>query len=474
MKDPKQTESWKARQVEYDYEGVIEKLEKIQAPLSYSWGVVGHLMGVKNSEDLRKAHDSMQPSIIEIYQQMGQSETLFGAFSALEKQPSVWESLDGTQRRIVEAAIKQMKSSGVDLEPTKRERFNKLQLELAELSTKFSNNVLDSTKQFKLKLTSAADVAGLPDSAKALAAQNAKNAGDAEATAEKGPWLLTLDMPCYLPVMQHLQNRAIREQIYRAYISRAASGDHDNSGIISRILSLKTEMAHLLGYSCFADKSLSTKMAGSVDEVMGLIEMLREKSLPAAQRDLQQVRDFATSKGVDYQLQLWDVPYWSERLREEQYQYQEEALRAYFPLPAVLDGLFALAERLFGVTIVSADGEAEVWHEDVRFFKVLDTVTKEPIAAFFLDPYSRPAEKRGGAWMDVCLGRSKVLNRKPVAYLTCNGSPPVDGKPSLMTFREVETLFHEFGHGLQHMLTRVEHADAAGSKLHVLLTLLYF
>lgn len=468
LKDPKKTPSYQRRYVEYEYEGVVEKLEKIQAPLSYSWSVVGHLMAVKNSEDLRKAHDSMQPSIIEVYQKIGQSEVLFNAYNYLQNDKRTWSGLDRVQQRIVEHAVKSMKESGVDLAPADREKFNKLQLELAELKTKFSNNLLDSTKQFKLKLTDPSDVEGLPASAKALAAQNAKSQGEANATPELGPWVITLDAPSFLPVMQHLRNRNIREQVYRAYLTRASSGEHDNTVLIQRILALKTEVARLLGYQSYAEKSLNAKMADSVESVMQLIEMLRAKSYPAAQRDLQQVRDYAKSKGVGYELQLWDIAFWSERLREEQYQYSEEELRSYFPLPAVLNGLFQLANRLFGVDIVAADGAAQVWHEDVRFFKVLDSTTKEEIASFYLDPYSRPAEKRGGAWMNVCLGRSKVLNNKPVAYLVCNGSPPVDGKPSLMTFREVETLFHEFGHGLQHMLTRIDHGDAAGSKFFVL------
>lgn len=198
---------------------------------------------------------------------------------------------------------------------------------------------------------------------------------------------------------------------------------------------------------------------------MELIDMLREKSYQAALKDLQDIKEFAKKEGFTDDIQLWDITYWSERLREKLYEYEEESLRPYFAFPLVLDGLFSLANRLFGITIEAADGETQVWNEDVRFFNVKDSETGEHIASFFLDPYSRPSEKRGGAWMDVCVGKSKVLQRKPVAYLTCNGSPPVGDQPSLMTFREVETLFHEFGHGLQHMLTTVEHADAAGSKL---------
>lgn len=417
-------------------------------------------MGVKNSDDLRKAHDSVQSSIIEAHQSVGQSSPLFKALAAIKEKD--WSTLDEAQQRIIDSNLRQMRFSGVDLPPETKAHFNKLKLEMAELSTKFSNNVLDSTKQFQLRITNAADLDGLPASTKGLLAQNAVRAGEKDATAESGPWVLTLDMPAYLPAMQHLTNRQLRETLYRAYSTRASQDDKDNAPLIQRILQLKLEVAQLLGFACHADKSLASKMASSTQSVMQLIEMLRERSFPAAQREMEELRAFAKKQGADYDLQLWDVPFWSERLRETEYQFEQEALRAYLPLPAVLDGLFALANRLFGVKIIAADGEAQVWHEDVRYFKVLDETTGEEIAAFFLDPYSRPAEKRGGAWMDVCLGRSKVLNRRPVAYLTCNGSPPVGTQPSLMTFREVETLFHEFGHGLQHMLTRVEHADAAG------------
>lgn len=461
--NPQMGEAWGQRRVEYDYPSVVEKLEQMQFPLSYSWGVVGHLMGVKNSDDLRKAHDTIQPSVIEVHQKMGQSQALFNAMTALKKRNSIWQDLDETQKRIVNSAIRQMESSGVGLKPELREKFNQLQLEAAELSTKFSNNVLDSTKLFKLELTNPADVEGLPLSAKALAAQTANASSEVKtATAENGPWVITLDMPSYLPAMQHLKSREIREKLYRAYVMRASSGEHDNAPIIQRTLQIKAEMAAMLGYKSFAEKSLSSKMAPSVDSVLELISMLQTKSLPAAQRDLTELTDFAHSKGLTGPLQLWDVPYWSERLREDLYQYEEEELRAYFPLPTVLKGLFSLANRLFGITIEAADGQTQVWHPDVQFFNIKDDKTGEYIASFFLDPYSRPADKRGGAWMDVCVGKSKVMQRLPVAYLTCNGSPPVGEQPSLMTFREVETLFHEFGHGLQHMLTRVEHGDAAG------------
>jgi oligopeptidase A len=274
--------------------------------------------------------------------------------------------------------------------------------------------------------------------------------------------VITLDMPSYLPAMQHLKSRTIREKLYRAFATRASSGDQDNAPVIKRMLEIKNELAKTLGYKSIADQSLASKMAPSVDAVLSLTEMLRSKAMPAAQKEIQELQAYATSNGLPDKLELWDVPFWSERLREASYDFKEEDLRPYFPLPKVLEGMFALATRLFGVRIESADGEAPVWNADVRFFKVFDAATNEHVASFYLDPYSRPAEKRGGAWMDVCVGKSKVLDRKPVAYLVCNGSPPVGDKPSLMTWRETETLFHEFGHGLQHMLTRVEHGDAAG------------
>jgi oligopeptidase A len=421
------------------YEDIIEHLEKIQAPLAYSWGVVGHLMGVKNSKELREAHDAIQPSVIEIYQKIGQSQALFNSLKHLKENEEIWNKYDNVQQRIVVSAIKQMESSGVGLDDSKREKFNKLQLEAAELSTKFSNNVLDSTKKFKLKLTNKNDIIGLPDSAKSFAAQQAVVAGDTQATAEDGPWIISLDLPSYLPVMQHLKNRKIRETLYKAYVTRASTDAHDNAPIIKRILQIKTEMAKMLGYKSIAEKSLSVKMAPSVDAVLQLTTMLREKAMPAALKELEELKVFAKKNGFEEDtIALWDLPYWSERLREAQYQFQEEELRAYFPLPKVLEGLFSLANRLFGVVVVpAAEGEVQVWNEDVKFYHVNDEATGARIASFYLDPYSRPAEKKGGAWMDVCLGKSKVLDRKPVAYLVCNGSPPVGGEPSLMTFRLV-------------------------------------
>ena len=462
LSNPQQGESWGTRRLEYDYEGVVEKMEAIQDPLGFSWSVVGHLMGVANSDELRAAHDKMQPVVIETYQALGQSQPLYKALSALKQRQSVWSQLDEAQRRIITSSIRGMRNSGVGLPIEERERFNKLQLEAAELSSKFSNNVLDSTKLFKLRITDGSKLAGLPTSVLAMFAQKSVQEGDKDATAESGPWTVTLDMPSYLPCMQHLQDRELREQLYRAFVTRASTGDYDNAPLIKRTLQVKYEMAKILGYGSHAEKSLSSKMTPSVQAVEDLTAMLLAAAYPAAVKELELIKTLAKTKGFSGELQLWDVPFWSERLREDQYAYTEEELKPYFALPAVLDGLFKLCNRLFGVRIEAADGEAEVWDKDVRFFKIYDEQTKEHIASFFLDPYSRPATKRGGAWMDSCTGRSKVLNSKPVAYLTCNGAPPVGDAPSLLTWRECETLMHEAGHGLQHMLTRVVHGEAAG------------
>ncbi|CAN0283856.1 unnamed protein product, partial [Ectocarpus sp. 4 AP-2014] len=270
-------------------------------------------------------------------------------------------------------------------------------------------------------------------------------AGEEGATPEEGPWRLTLDMPSYLPCMQHLKNREVREKVYRAFTTRASSvsvGEDgkslDNEPHIARVLELKKTMASLLGYGSYAEVSLASKMADSVEAVDDLTAMLREKSYPAAERELEELRAYAKEKGNDEELTLWDVAFWRvERRKEELYAFSEEDLRPYFSLPEVLEGMFGLAGRLFGVSITPADGEAEVWNPDVRFFNIKDTASGEHVASFYLDAYSRPENKRGGAWMGVCIGASKALGRSPVAYLTCNGSPPVGDTPSLMTFREV-------------------------------------
>ena len=448
------------------WNGVVEPLERIGDRLGTPWGVIGHLLGVKNSPALRTAHEAVQPEVVMFGLRLAQSRPIYDALVALEKSPE-FGKLDPVQRRIVGLLIRDAKLAGVGLDGAARERFQAIATELAEHQTAFSNHVLDATKAFALVLRERAEVEGLPHSALALAAQSARGAGEPNATAEAGPWRLTLDLPSLVPALQHLRRRDLREKLYRANVARASSGAEDNTALIGKILRLRREESRLLGFRSFAELSLASKMAPDVGAVRRLLEELREVSYAAAERELAELRAFARAHGETAELAHWDVAFWAERQREERYAFSEEELRPYFPLPAVLTGLFALAERLFGIRIRAADGEAPVWHPDVRFFRV-DDDAGAPVAAFYLDPYSRPAEKRGGAWMDECLGRSRLFAdaggraRLPVAHLVCNQTPPVGDQPSLMTFAEVETLFHEFGHGLQHMLTKVDYGLASG------------
>jgi oligopeptidase A len=448
------------------WSGLIEPLEAMSERLGYAWGLVGHLMGVQNSDALRDAHAAVQPEVVSFGLRLAQSRPIFEGLEALRAGPEFSE-LDAPQRRIVETLLREAMHAGVGLDETARTRFNEIQAELAELGTRFSNHVLDATRSFAMLITDPDEMAGVPESLKQLAAQNARENGEEGATAEQGPWRITLDAPVLMPFLEHGENRPRREELYRAYVTRASSGELDNTKIIERILELRHETATILGFENFAALSIDSKMAPTITAVERLLEQLRVASIEAARADLTALRDYAdeTEGAAAFgSLELWDVAFLAERLREARFDYSEQALRPYFPLPRVLEGLFALAKRLFGVSIISADGDTSVWHPDVRFFRVFGEHDddEEPIAAFFLDPYSRSGEKRGGAWMDECLGRSGKRLRTPVAYLVCNQTPPIDGKPSQMSFDEVVTLFHEFGHGLQHMLTRVEYGLASG------------
>lgn len=430
----------------------------------------------------------------------GQSRPVYDALVALTANESAWSALTPAQRRAVECEVRDAQLGGVALDGAEKERYNEIAKELSALSTAFSNNVLDATKAFSHLATDKAEVAGLPPSALEQAAQTAAEKGKREgATAEDGPWMFTLDAPSYMAVRMHAEDRALREKVYRAYLARAsefavvdadadagdasaaAAGEEkekdddaatrkgDNAPLIEKILALRQEKAKLLGYDNFAQVSMAKKMA-TLERAEELLEDIRSRARPAAERELAEIRAFAKEAGApeaETGLMQWDIGFWSERLREARYELKEEDLRPYFQLPAVIDGMFALAGKLFGVSVVPADGEVEVWHEDVRFFKVLGA-DGEPRAYFYLDPYTRPAEKRGGAWMDDVVGRSAAMAapggtvRLPTAHMVCNGTPPVGDKPSLMTHNEVTTLFHEFGHALQHMLTQESCGPVAG------------
>ena len=440
------------RTVQPTFAGSIARLTELTEPLWWAWGVVNHLMGVRNSPELRAAHQQVQPLTVDLGMRIGQSAAFYAAYRTL-RDSTAWSALPGSEQRIVANAMRDMELAGVALTGPARERYQAIERELAELTTGYSNRLLDATKAFRMDLTDPLLVEGLPASWRAMAAAAA--GGD----AERGPWRIGLDAPSYLPVLEHARNGDLRQHLYRSYITRASTGEHDNLPAIRRILALRAEKAALLGKSDFVAVSLATKMAPDAPAVDALLAQLRAVARPKAEAELAELTAFAQAGGHVGALALWDVPFWAERQREARFAYTDEEVRPYFALPAVLDGLFATAQRLFGITVRAADGAVPVWHADVRWF----TVHREDgaqVAAFYLDPFSRPADKRGGAWMDVARDRHDA--RTPVAYLVCNQTPPVGDTPSLMTFREVETLFHEFGHGLQHMLTTVTRPEAAG------------
>ncbi|KAH0895649.1 hypothetical protein HID58_045217 [Brassica napus] len=462
--------------VEPSWPKLVEPLEKIVDRLSVVWGIINHLKAVKDTPELRAAIEEVQPEKVKFQLRLGQSKPIYSAFKSI-RESSDWNTLSEARQRLIcancgvrvfSAQIKEAVLSGIALDDDKREEFNKIEQELEKLSHKFSENVLDATKKFEKLITDKKEIEGLPPSALGLFAQAAVSKGNENATADTGPWLITLDAPSYLPVMQHAKNRALREEVYRAYLSRASSGDLDNTAIIDQILKLRLEKAKLLGYSNYAEVSMATKMA-TVEKADELLEKLRSASWAPAVQDIEDLKSFAKNQGAAEadSLTHWDVTFWSERLRESKYDINEEELRPYFSLPKVMDGLFRLAKTLFGVDVVPADGVAPVWNSDVRFYCVKDS-SGNPTAYFYFDPYSRPSEKRGGAWMDEVFSRSRVMAQKgssvrlPVAQMVCNQTPPVGDKPSLMTFREVETVFHEFGHALQHMLTKEDEGLVSG------------
>ncbi|MFM9042449.1 MAG: M3 family metallopeptidase [Vulcanococcus sp.] len=453
------------QQQQLSWDTVMDPLQRLGERLRWSWGVVSHLNGVCNSAALREAHAEQQAAVVQFGNRAGQSQVIFAALQQLHERQA---ELDGTQQRILAAELRDMQVRGVGLEGEAKEAFNAASQKLAELSTRFGNQVLDATNGWTLRLTQLEEVDGLPPSLLGQLAQAAREAGEAEATPERGPWLMGLDMPRYAPFMQYSRRRDLRQQVYTAHVSRASGQGDDglnNWPLIEEILQLRGEQARRLGYASWAEVSIAAKMAESEQAVETLLEELRTAAYPIARAELEALANCARSHGAveaDH-LRPWDISFWAECLRKESFELDSEALRPWFPLPQVLEGLFSLSQRLFGITIKAADGEAPVWHPDVRFFQILDN--GEPIAAFYLDPYSRPGSKRGGAWMDECLVRSRKPDGTavlPVAYLICNQSPPVGETPSLMRFEEVETLFHEFGHGLQHMLTSVERPQAAG------------
>lgn len=437
---------------------ILKPLEDIDDRLSRLWSPVGHLNAVMNSDAMRAAYNACLPKLSEYSTEMGQNERLCALYKAVRQSPA-WDAMAGAERRVVENALRDFHLSGVDLPADKKARYKEIRKRLSELSSKFSENVLDATQAFTVETEDLSRLTGLPQGYIDAAAEQARSRG-------LQGYLLTLDIPVYIAVMTYADDAALREQFYHAYGTRASdqgpfAGQWDNTSLIREILELRRELAVLLGYGNYAEYSLATKMARDPAEVISFLEDLALKSKPAAVRDVEQLRAFVMERFGVSALNPWDYTYYSEKLKHERYDISQEVLRPYFPMQKVLEGLFAIAETLFGVCF-EANAAVERWHDDVLYFDVIDGA--ERIAGFYLDAYARE-NKRGGAWMDDCRIRRRRASgalELPVAYLTCNFNRPLGDTPALLTHDEVTTLFHEFGHGLHHMLTRIDAAPVSG------------
>lgn len=434
------------------WDNLVAPLEALDHRLARVWAPVGHLNAVQNTTALRKAYNACLPLLSDYSSELGQHEGLFHAFERVLAEEG--ERLDAGQRKILEDALRDFRLAGVALPPGPRARFRELMQELATLGAKFEENLLDATQAWRLELHDEARLAGLPEDARERARQSARTRG-------LDGWALTLDFPCYHAVMCHATDRELRREMYEAWVTRASdhgptAGRYDNGPVMEAILRLRHEAAVILGFANYAELSLATKMASSVAEVRGFLEDLARRSRSAAQAEMEAVRQFAGRP-----LEAWDIAFWSERLREHAYEVTDEELRPYFPADRVMAGLFDTAAQLFGIRIVPG-GEVDAWHPDVEFFRIEDA-GGELLGHLYTDLYARE-QKRGGAWMDECVGRARLggLSALPVAFLVCNFMPPTGGRPGLISHDDVVTLFHEFGHCLHHLLTRVDWPSAAG------------
>ncbi|WP_447774057.1 oligopeptidase A [Aeromonas veronii] len=443
----------------HTWDSLIAPLEEVNDRLSRIWSPVSHLNSVLNSEALREAHDACLPLLSEFQTYVGQHEGLYQAYLALS-QSDDFPLLSGAQRKEILNTLRDFRLSGIGLPAEAQQRYGEIQARLSELASRFSNNVLDATQGWHKLVADEAELAGLPDSVRAAARQMAELKG-------KEGWLFTLDIPSYLPVMMYADNRELRAEMYEAFTTRASdqgpnAGKWDNSAIMSELLTLRRELAQLLGFANYAELSLATKMADKTEQVVSFLTDLAAKSLPQGKAELEEIRAFAAEQHGQSELAAWDLAYYAEKLKQHKFSISDEQLRPYFPASKVVKGLFEVVKRVFGMKVRERLG-IDTWHPDVRFYDIFDA-DDELRGSFYLDLYARE-HKQGGAWMDVCLGRRYRQDgslQKPVAYLTCNFNGPVDGKPALFTHNEVVTLFHEFGHGIHHMLTRIDVAGVAG------------
>ena len=438
------------------WQNLMEPLAEWEDQLERAWSPVSHLNAVRNSPEIRTAYQACLPKLAEYSTEMGQNAGLYAAIQQLAAQAP---NLDTGQRQVIKNALRDFRLTGIDLPAAQQTRYKAITQQLSALTSQFANNVLDVTNAWLHTVNRIEDLAGLPESAIALAAQTATE-------RKQTGWTLTLDYPSYQPVMTYAENRALRETLYTAYNTRASDQGphdpaHDNSQIMEEILALRHEQAQLLGFDHYAAYSLATKMADSTNEVLQFLQALAARCKPQAEQELAELRRFAAEQDGLSELAAWDIAYYSERLRQQRYALSQEDLKPYFPIQPVLDGLFKLVEQLYQLRIQPVE-DIDTWHPEVTFYAISD-VDGNPCGQFYLDLYARP-NKRGGAWMDTCQTRlvSSQRHQQPVAYLVCNFTPAVSGQPTLLTHTEVETLFHEFGHGLHHLLTQVDYPAIAG------------
>jgi len=438
------------------WDNFVLPLENMEEKLARAWSQVGHMNAVVNSPELRAAYNDNLSKLTDFYADLGQDERLYAKFRNL-RASNQFAALTPTQQKIVENELRDFRLGGAELAADQKIRFKAIQEELSQLSSKFEENVLDNTNDYALYIDAADTLSGIPDDV----LQTARAAAEADA---KSGWKFTLQSPSYFPVLQYAQNRALRETMYRAFATRASEfgkAEWDNTPLISQILKLRLEAANLLGFANYAELSLATKMAESAQHVNDFLQQLALKAKPYALKDKVELEDYALKLGIS-DMQAWDVAFASEKLREEKYAFSDLEVKQYFPESKVLAGLFKVVETIFGVFV--SKSEAAVWHETASFYDIKDH-DHHLIGQFYLDLYARN-DKRGGAWMDEAITRRKVVDQltTPVAFLTCNFSAPVGGKPALFTHDEVLTMFHEFGHGLHHMLTQVDDYAVSGIK----------
>jgi len=441
------------------WDGLIKPISLLEDRLSKAWSPVRHLNSVKSSDTLREAYNNCLPLLSEYSTEMSQNRQLYQGYRNIADS-SAYAELDLAQQKTVDDALKHFRLGGVDLEGADKQRYQQLQKELSELQSSFDNNLLDATQSWQKLVTDVRQLEGIPEYAMAMFKQLAEQ-------INQSGYRLTLDMPSYIAVVTYAQSRELRKEVYEAYSTRASDQNitdkkWDNAGNMQQIVAKRHEKAKILGFDNYAEYSLETKMAESVKQVLDFLYDLAQRSKSAAIGEVAERQAYGESLGFDGELQAWDYAYYSEKLKQHKYQISEEDLKPYFCDDNVIDGLFEIVKTLYGVDIISVENTIDVWDKSVRFYQI-NNPSGEIIGQFYLDLYARE-NKRGGAWMDECINRYHIDGKTqiPVAYLTCNLTPPIGDRPALFTHDEVITLFHEFGHGLHHMLTRIDVPEVAG------------